>query len=174
MGGTGKDFTNGGANANETFGGADDDFIFPGASLDAAFGDRATTGKRAATSRTSCGTAATCSSSTTDARPDILIGQGGDDDHDMEGGDDIGVGGSGIEKVAGASAMTGRSVRANSCPRTWTGPAYPAAEHPAGGVRDKFNEVEALPGLEVRRQALGDDIVPAEVGGWLHRLHAGL
>ena len=36
---------------------------------------------------------------------DILIGQGGDDDYDMEGGDDIGLGGPGIEKVAGASGL---------------------------------------------------------------------
>ncbi len=29
---------------------------------------------------------------------DILIGQGGDDDYDVEGGDDIGVAGPGVEK----------------------------------------------------------------------------
>ena len=34
---------------------------------------------------------------------DILIGQGGDDDYDIEGGDDIGVAGPGVEKNAGAA-----------------------------------------------------------------------
>ena len=35
----GKDFTNGGANVNETFAGAGNDFIMAGESLDAVFGD---------------------------------------------------------------------------------------------------------------------------------------
>ena len=34
------------------------------------------------------------------------------------------------------------------------------------GVRDRFNEVEALSGWKYDDKLRGDDIVPAEVGGW--------
>ena len=36
---------------------------------------------------------------------DVTIGQGGDDDYDTEGGDDIMVGGPGVEKNAGAAGF---------------------------------------------------------------------
>ena len=52
---TGKDFTNGGANANETFAGEGDDFVYrrPGPGRRAS-ATAATTGRRAATSPTCC------------------------------------------------------------------------------------------------------------------------
>ncbi len=103
---------------------------------------------------------------------DILIGQGGDDDYDMEGGDDIGVGGPGIEKVAGASGYD------------WEiGIGDPQAQDmdlaipliPLDilqvGVRDKFNEVESLSGGDLNDTLRGDDVVPS-AGRWrrVHRL----
>ena len=65
---------------------------------------------------------------------DILIGQGGDDDYDMEGGDDIGVGGPGIEKVAGASGYDWE-IGIGDPQRPGPGPRDPArsARHPHGG-----------------------------------------
>lgn len=169
MGGTGKDFTNGGANANETFGGADDDFIYLGQSLDAAFGDSGDDweegGDQPDLMQGDSGNLFFLDDSQTPGH-DILVGQGGDDDYDMEGGDDIGVGGSGIEKVAGASGFD------------WEiGQGEPQAQDmdlalpipPLGilqvGVRDKFNEVEALSGWNFNDILRGDDLVPTAVGG---------
>ena len=125
MGGTGKDFTNGGANANETFGGADDDFISMGSSLDAAFGDSGDDweegGDQPDLMQGDSGNLFFLDDSQMPGS-DILIGQGGDDDYDMEGGDDIGVGGSGIEKVAGASGFDWEIGQGEPWPRTWTWP----------------------------------------------------
>src|SRR4051812_19910504 len=97
---------------------------------------------------------------------DILVGQGGDDDYDMEGGDDIGVGGPGIEKVAGASGYDweigiGDPQRQDmdlDLP-------LPALDILTVGVRDRFNEVESLSGGDLNDILRGDDVVPAEVGG---------
>ena len=82
---------------------------------------------------------------------DILIGQGGDDDYDMEGGDDIGVGGPGIEKNAGGS---GYDWSIGSTADRRRRPAVTRTSHSRSrrsdiltvGVRDRYNEVEALSG----------------------------
>jgi Ca2+-binding RTX toxin-like protein len=169
MGGEGKDFTNGGANANETFGGAGDDFISLGQSLDAALGDSGDDWEEGGDQPDlMIGDSSNLFFLDDSQLPgsDILIGQGGDDDYDMEGGDDIGVGGSGIEKVAGASGFD------------WEiGQGEPQAQDmdlnlPIApldiltvGVRDRFNEVEALSGWKQDDTLRGDDIVPSEVGG---------
>ena len=98
---------------------------------------------------------------------DILIGQGGDDDYDGEGGDDIGVAGPGVEKVAGASGFDwqiglSRPAGAEHGP----GPGVRrSVEWSLPGVRDKFNEVEALSGGDLNDTLRGDDVVPAQVGG---------
>ncbi|MFL6004541.1 MAG: fibronectin type III domain-containing protein, partial [Nocardioides sp.] len=167
--GPGKDFTNGGANANETFAGDGDDFVNAGQSLDAVFGDSGDDyeegGDQPDLMQGDSGNLFFLSDSNKDGH-DILIGQGGDDDYDMEGGDDIGLGGPGIEKVAGASGYD------------WeVGQGDPQAQHqdldlPLVGldaltvdVRDKFNEVEALSGWKFDDVLQGDDLVPSAVGG---------
>ena len=169
MGGDGKDFTNGGANANETFAGAGDDFVYLGQSLDAAFGDSGNDweegGDQPDLMQGDSGNLFFLDDSQLPGS-DVFVGQGGDDDYDMEGGDDIGVGGSGIEKVAGGSGYDWQ-----------TGQGEPQAQDldlalpipPLGilqvGVRDKFNESEALSGWKLDDTLRGDDIVPADVGG---------
>ena len=97
---------------------------------------------------------------------DILVGQGGDDDYDMEGGDDIGVGGSGIEKVAGASGYDWEIGQGEPQAQDMDlALPIPPLNILQVGVRDKFNEVEALSGWKFDDKLRGDDIVPAEVGG---------
>ena len=128
MGGEGKDFSNGGANANETFGGDGDDFIMMGTSLDAAFGDSGNDWEQGGDQPDLMqGDSGNLFFLDDSQKPgsDILIGQGGDDDYDMEGGDDIGVAGPGIEKVAGASGYdweiagsVGQGTRRHKMP-TW-------------------------------------------------------
>ena len=175
MGGDGKDFTNGGANVNETFAGEGDDFVIAGQGEDAVFGDSGDDwdgGRRPARtcSRATSGNLFFLDDSINKPGSDVLIGQGGDDDYDMEGGDDIGVGGPGIEKVAGASGFD------------WEiGMNDPQAQNqdldlPLVGVdiltndvRDRFNEVEALSGWDHDDVLRGDDVVPAD--GRRCRLH---
>ncbi len=169
MGGNGKDFTNGGANANETFAGAGDDFVFLGQSLDAAFGDSGDDweegGDQPDLMQGDSGNLFFLDDSQTPGH-DILIGQGGDDDYDMEGGDDIGVGGSGIEKVAGGSGFDWEIGQGETQAQDMD-LALPIP--PLGilqvGVRDKFNEAEALSGWKFNDILRGDDIVPAARGG---------
>ncbi len=169
MGGDGKDFSNGGANINETFAGAGDDFIIAGQGEDAVFGDSGDDweegGDQPDLLQGDSGNLFFLDDSQKPGH-DILIGQGGDDDYDMEGGDDVGLAGPGIEKVAGASGYD------------WEiGLQDPQAQDadlnlpipPLGilqvGVRDKFNEVEALSGANLDDILRGDDVVPSAVGG---------
>jgi Ca2+-binding RTX toxin-like protein len=181
MSGEGVDFTNGGANTNETFLGAGDDFAIAGEGLDAVFGDAGDDWEEGGAQPDLL--IGDSSSLFFDDHNlpghDILIGQGGDDDYDLEGGDDIGVAGPGVEKVAGASGWDweiGVGENATTCA---AGPEYVA---PCGqdmdlnrvfvvggvllpGVRDKYNEVEALSGWNFNDILRGDSIVPTDVGG---------
>jgi Ca2+-binding RTX toxin-like protein len=168
MGGEGKDFTDGGANANETFGGDGDDFIKLGQSLDAAFGDSGNDweegGDQPDLMQGDSGNLFFLDDSQAPGS-DILVGQGGDDDYDMEGGDDIGVGGPGIEKVAGASGYDWE-IGLGDPQHTEMDLADPLiADILTVGVRDKFNEVEALSGGNLNDILRGDDVVPSQVGG---------
>ena len=169
MGGEGKDFTNGGANANETFGGDGDDFIMLGESLDAAFGDSGDDyeegGNQPDLMQGDSGNLFFLDDSQQPGS-DILVGQGGDDDYDMEGGNDIGVGGPGIEKVAGASGYD-FEIGIGDPQRTDMDLAIPLVplDILEVGVRDKFNEVEAVSGGDLNDILRGDDVVPSQVGG---------
>ncbi|MDQ0619953.1 peroxidase family protein [Arthrobacter globiformis] len=169
MGGDGKDFTNGGANANETFAGAGDDFVMLGQSLDAAFGDSGDDweegGDQPDLMQGDSGNLFFLDDSQKPGH-DILIGQGGDDDYDMEGGDDIGLGGPGIEKVAGASGYDWEIGLGDPQPQNLDLdlPLVPL-DILTADVRDKFNEVEAASGWKFDDKIRGDDVIPSGVGG---------
>ncbi|HKS00863.1 MAG TPA: peroxidase family protein [Arthrobacter sp.] len=169
MAGDGNDFTNGGANANETFGGTGDDFIMLGQSLDAAFGDSGDDweegGDQPDLMQGDSGNLFFLDDSQKPGH-DILIGQGGDDDYDMEGGDDIGLGGPGIEKVAGASGYDWEIGLGDPQPQNLDLdlPLVPL-DILTVDVRDKFNEVEAASGWKFDDKIRGDDVVPSAVGG---------
>ncbi|MBT2547371.1 peroxidase family protein [Arthrobacter sp. ISL-65] len=169
MGGDGKDFTNGGANANETFAGAGDDFVMLGQSLDAAFGDSGDDweegGDQPDLMQGDSGNLFFLDDSQKPGH-DILVGQGGDDDYDMEGGDDVGVGGPGIEKVAGASGYDWEIGQGDPQAQDLDlALPIPPLDILTVGVRDKFNEVEALSGGKLDDKLRGDDLVPSAVGG---------
>ncbi len=169
MGGEGKDFTNGGANANETFAGDGDDFVMLGDGLDAAFGDSGDDyqegGNQPDLMQGDSGNLFFLDDSQTPGS-DVLVGQGGDDDYDMEGGDDIGVSGPGVEKVAGASGYDWEIGIGDPQPEELdlALPLVPL-DILTVGVRDKFNEVEALSGGDLDDTLRGDDLVPSAVGG---------
>ena len=97
---------------------------------------------------------------------DILIGQGGDDDYDHEGGDDIGVAGPGVEKTAGAAGFDWQIGLGDPQAQDMDlAQVFTVGGVIAPGVRDKFNEVEALSGANLNDTLRGDDVVPTAVGG---------
>jgi Ca2+-binding RTX toxin-like protein len=166
--GDGKDFTNGGGNINETFLGAGDDFAIAGQGTDAVFGDSGDDWEEGGDQPDLL--IGDSSSLFFDDHNlpghDILIGQGGDDDYDMEGGDDIGVGGPGVEKNAGGAGwdwLIGlNDPQAQNMDLNLSLVGVPL---PANAVRDRFNEVEALSGWNLNDTLRGDDAIPSAVGG---------
>ena len=156
MGGDGKDFTNGGANTNETFAGEGDDFVIAGQGLDAVFGDSGDDWEEGGDQPDLLqGDSGNLVLPRRPNKPghDILIGQGGDDDYDMEGGDDIGVAGPGIEKVAGAAGFDWE-IGLGDPQAAEHGPGPAARRRRTSSttdVRDRFNEVEALSGWKPQR-----------------------
>jgi Ca2+-binding RTX toxin-like protein len=168
MAGDGNDFTNGGANTNETFGGSGDDFSIAGQGLDAIFGDSGNDWEEGGDQPDLL--IGDSSSFFFDDHNvpghDILIGQGGDDDYDMEGGDDIGVAGPGVEKVAGAAGFDWEiGLGDPQAQDTDLAQVFVAGGVILPGVRDKFNEVESLSGGSLNDTLRGDDVVPTAVGG---------
>ncbi len=180
MGGDGHDVMNGGQNDNEAFGGSGDDYFIGGPGIDAFFGDSgddwqeggdaadlligdsssssSTTTTFLATTSWSARVATTTTTwkaATTSVCPTVAS-----------------------KRSPARPGSTGRSVSMipTVCP---SGPPYVA---PCGqdmdlnqvfvaggvilpGVRDKFNEVEALSGWNSNDILRGDSIVPADVGG---------
>jgi Ca2+-binding RTX toxin-like protein len=168
MPGPGKDFTNGGLNDNETFGGPGDDFVIAGAGNDTVFGDSGSDWIEGGNGQDLlCGdSCAPFFDDPNDPGNDILIGQNGEEDYDAEGGDDILVAGPGIERNAGAAGYDwvthqGDPVAADADLNL----VLAAVGLPAGVLRDRYQEVEALSGWDKSDILRGDSVVPATVGG---------
>ncbi|WP_248762373.1 peroxidase family protein [Pseudarthrobacter sp. SSS035] len=169
IGGDGRDFINGGANSNETFAGEDDDFVIAGEGLDAVFGGGGNDWVEGGDSPDLLiGDSSNLFFLDDSQKPgnDVHIGQGGDDDYDMEGGDDIGLAGPGVEKVAGASGYDWEIGLYDPQPQD-ADLALPIAplDILQVGVRDRYNEVEALSGGPFNDVIRGDDLIPRTVGG---------
>ena len=169
MGGDGSDFTNGGANFNETFLGEGNDFAIAGQGEDAVFGDGGDDWQEGGDEPDLLmGDSSNLFFLDDSQKPghDVLIGQGGDDDYDMEGGDDIGLAGPGIEKIAGASGYDWEIGLADPQPQDADlDLQILPLDILQTGVRDRYNEVEALSGGPFDDKLRGDDVVPADVGG---------
>ncbi|VXB76725.1 Animal haem peroxidase [Arthrobacter sp. 9AX] len=169
LGGDGRDFINGGANSNETFAGEDDDFVIAGEGLDAVFGGGGNDWAEGGDGPDLLiGDSSNLFFLDDSQKPghDILVGQGGDDDYDMEGGDDIGVAGAGVERVAGASGYDWEIGEHDPQPQDadLDLPIAPL-DILQVGVRDRYNEVEALSGGPFDDKLRGDDIIPKTRGG---------
>jgi Ca2+-binding RTX toxin-like protein len=168
MGGDGADFTNGGGNTNEAFLGAGNDFAIAGQGTDAVLGDSGDDWIEGGDMPDLL--IGDSSSLFFDDHNlpgnDVTIGQGGDDDYDTEGGDDILVAGPGVEKNAGASGfdwsigLNDPQPQVADLNQKILGGGQPAIE-----VRDRFNEVEALSGWNLNDTLIGEDLAPATVGG---------
>jgi Ca2+-binding RTX toxin-like protein len=167
MGAEGNDFTNGGANTNETFGGDGDDFAIAGQGADAVFGDSGNDWEEGGDQPDLLiGDSSTLFFDDHNLPGhDILIGQGGDDDYDMEGGDDIGVAGPGVEKNAGASGYDWITGQGDPQPQNADLALLIVNAPPVNETRDRYNEVEALSGWQFNDILRGDDVIPSQVGG---------
>ncbi|WP_304519296.1 peroxidase family protein [Actinoplanes aureus] len=168
LGGDDKDFTGGGANANDTFGGEGDDMIFAGDGEDVAWGDSGDDWMEGGDSPDLLqGDSGNLFFLDDANRPghDVLTGQGGDDDYDMEGGDDIGVQGPGIEKNAGGSGYDWSIAGDAGAVDADLDLPLDGRDILQIGVRDRYNEVEALSGGAHDDTLRGDDVTPSAVGG---------
>ena len=167
MAGDGKDFTNGGGNINETFAGPGDDFVIAGQGTDAVFGDSGDDWEEGGDQPDLLiGDSSTLFFNDLNLPGhDILIGQGGDDDYDMEGGDDIGVAGPGVEKNAGASGYDWITGVRDPQPQNADLSLLIVNAPPVNETRDRYNEVEALSGWKFNDTLRGDSIIPSQVGG---------
>ncbi|GAA1270042.1 hypothetical protein GCM10009589_24700 [Arthrobacter pascens] len=169
MAGDGKDFTNGGPNINETFSGEGDDFAIAGQGEDAVFGDGGNDWMEGGDEPDLLiGDSSNLFFLDDSQKPghDVQAGQGGDDDYDMEGGDDIGLAGPGIEKVAGGSGYDWEIGVADPQPQDADlDLQILPLDILQTGVRDRYNEVEALSGGPFDDKLRGDDVIPADVGG---------
>ncbi|MGJ0515397.1 MAG: choice-of-anchor D domain-containing protein [Methylomicrobium sp.] len=167
IGGDGKDFINGGGNINETFAGPGDDFVIAGQGEDAVFGDGGNDWEEGGDMPDLLiGDSSTLFFNDFN-RPghDILIGQGGDDDYDMEGGDDIGVAGPGVEKVAGAAGYDWEIGLGDPQPQNADLSLLIVNTPPLNETRDRYNEIEALSGWKFNDILRGDSVIPSQVGG---------
>ena len=168
LGGDGVDLSAGGANTNAHFAGPGDDLIMAGQGADEVDGDSGDDwqegGEQTDLLQGDSGSLFFDDHNLPGA--DILIGQSGDDDYDMEGGDDIGVAGPGIEKNAGAAGYDWTIGLGDPQPQD-ADLALPIVEVLIGvaGVRDRFNETEALSGWNLNDTLRGDDVIPSQVAG---------
>ncbi len=168
LGGDGNDLMVGGANTNTHFAGPGNDFVLAGQGADEVTGDSGDDWQEGGeqTDLLQGDSGSLFFDDHNKPGNDILIGQSGDDDYDMEGGDDIGVAGPGIEKNAGAAGYDWSIGLGDPQPQD-ADLALPilGLGIPVNGVRDRFNEVEALSGWNLNDTLRGDDITPSQRAG---------
>ncbi len=159
QGGLGNDFIVGGSDPTETFGGPGNDIIFAGDSFDTVFGDDGDDwiegGNQADLLQGDNG--APFQNDPNQPGHDVIIGDGGDDDYDSEGGDDIMVSGPGIQRsegMLGFDWVTHRGdPQAADADLNFTGLLPPDIEN----IRDRFDLVEGLSGWQFNDTLRGDD-----------------
>ncbi len=173
QGGLGNDFVVGGSDPTETFGGAGNDMILAGQSSDTIFGDDGDDwiegGNQADLLQGDNG--APFQNDINEPGNDVIAGDGGNDDYDSEGGDDIMVNGPGIERsegMLGFDWVTHRGdPQAADDDMFFTGLLPPDLDN----IRERFDNVEALSGWNFNDTLRGTD-ADATVLGTEHQLTA--
>jgi Ca2+-binding RTX toxin-like protein len=159
QGGRGDDFVVGGSDPTETFGGAGDDVIFAGDSFDTVFGDDGDDWIEggAGADLLQGDNGAPFQNDPNAPGNDVLIGDGGDDDYDAEGGDDVMLPGPGIERNEGMLGFDWvtyvRDPQRADADMRFTGLLPPAVD----ALRDRFDLVEGLSGGPMNDVLRGDD-----------------
>ena len=167
LGGDGVDLMVGGANTNAHFAGEGDDFILGGQGADEVIGDSGDDWQEGGdqTDLLIGDSSSLFFDDHNQPGNDILIGQAGDDDYDMEGGDDIGVAGPGIEKNAGAAGYDWTIGLRDPQPQVQDLELQIVEALPVNVIRDRFNEVEALSGWNLNDILRGDSLPPSQRAG---------
>ncbi len=159
QGGRGNDFVVGGSDPTETFGGPGNDMIFAGDSADTVFGDDGDDwiegGGQADLLQGDNG--APFQDDPNAPGHDVLNGNGGADDYDAEGGDDIMVSGPGVERNEGMLGFDWVTHKNNPQAANdnmgVTGLLPPSVD----ALRDRFDLVEGLSGWDHDDLLIGDD-----------------
>ena len=170
--GRGNDFVVGGSDPTETFGGAGNDFIIGGDSFDTVFGDDGDDwiegGGQADLLQGDNG--APFQDDPNAPGHDVIKGDGGNDDYDSEGGDDIMVAGPGIERNEGMLGFDWTTHKSDPSPANadmnFTGLLPPSLD----ALRDRFDLVEGLSGWTFNDVLRGDSGDATTMAG--HELNA--
>ncbi|MFN6122452.1 MAG: peroxidase family protein, partial [Actinomycetes bacterium] len=149
QGGSGDDFVVAGSDMTETFGGPGDDIIFGGDDSNTVFGDDGDDWQEGGggADLLQGDNGAPFLNDLNTAGPAVLMGDGGTDDADAEGGDDVRVAGPGIEKYAGAFGFDWAIYKGDTQPAE-ADLNLDLAPLPPGVVnnRDRYDSIEGLSG----------------------------
>ena len=172
QGGRGNDFIVGGNDITETFAGHGDDFVFAGDADDTVFGDEGNDWLEAGRGNFNLLQGDNGAPFQDDATGghDVLIGYGGEQDYDAEGGDDIMLAGPGIQRNEGMLGFDWVTHKADptaaDSDMQITGLLPPTVET----NRDRFDLVESLSGWDKNDVLRGDSRDAAAMVG--HELNA--
>ncbi len=149
QGGRGKDFIVDGNDITETFGGPGNDFVLGGDDIDTVFGDDGDDwieGGSGPFNLLQGDNGAPFQDDPNAPGDDVLDGDGGEQDFDAEGGDDIMLGGPGIQRAEGMLGFDWfiheGDPQAGNTDLDFTGLLPPSV----GALRDRFDLVEAVSG----------------------------
>ncbi|GGK33203.1 hypothetical protein GCM10010124_27420 [Pilimelia terevasa] len=167
QGGRGKDFVNGGSDPSETLAGEGDDFVYGGESADTVFGDGGDDwiqgGDQADLLQGDNG--APFQDDPNLPGDDVLAGEGGADDYDAEGGNDVMVAGPGVERNEGMLGFDWVTHKGDQQPAhadlRRTGLVNPALDT----LNDRYDLVEGLSGWDRDDELIGDDADAAAMVG---------
>ena len=142
----------------ETFAGPGDDWVFAGADEDTVFGDDGDDwieGGLGPFNLLQGDNGAPFQDDPNEPGHDVLIGYGGEQDYDGEGGDDVMFIGPGIQRARACSASTGRPTRRPAAADSDMD--FTVLLPPVETNRDRFDLVEALSGWNLNDTLRGDD-----------------
>lgn len=177
QGGLGNDYIVGGNDATESFGGPGNDFIFAGDGQDTVFGDDGDDwleAGRGAFNLMQGDNGAPFQDDPNTAGHDVLIGYGGEQDYDAEGGDDIMLMGPGIQRAEGMLGFDWSTHKLDPNPGD-SDMAFTVLLPPTVETnRDRFDRVEGLSGWIHDDILKGDDRAAADLAGGHELLLSGL
>jgi Ca2+-binding RTX toxin-like protein len=167
QGGLGSDFIVGGSDPTESFGGPGNDLIFAGDSADTVFGDDGDDwiegGAQADLLQGDNG--APFQNDPNEPGNDVIIGDGGDDDYDAEGGDDIMVTGPGVERNEGMFGFDWTTHRGDPQPADADLRRTALVPPDVENFRDRYDLVEGLSGWRFNDLLVGDDTLDVDLVG---------
>ncbi len=166
QGGRGNDYIIGGNDLTTSFGGPGNDFIFAGDGDDTVFGDDGNDwieGGRGAFNLLQGDNGAPFQNDPNAPGHDVIIGFGGEQDYDMEGGDDIGLMGPGIQRVEGMLGFDWATHKLDPNPGD-SDMFFTALLPPTvNNNKDRFDLVEGLSGGPLNDVLKGTNFTAADI-----------